>query len=254
MPSNITGFGNFLLRDPSAPPDSQAYISPAFTFTFSEDRTVDISQGVSQTDCSQILDLDLADRQSTFTLTLGTQILDELAWQWVIFNNRRQTVTNFLIPRTPSFTVPAGGAITVTGITADDEDTSVVILQDTAPGNLSLTYQASGGTIDPTNYEVTADTVTVDAGYEGFTAVIYYRAVEATIEVIGGSAPFRPYNNVEFLGKVCGTRFADKRLYLPRVSSLNGVNFDVTAEDFSREFRAFLPPGYTVPYVFFDAI
>ncbi|ELS01167.1 hypothetical protein Xen7305DRAFT_00008690 [Xenococcus sp. PCC 7305] len=249
MPNNITGVGVIGARDPV---DGSMYLSPAFTCTLTEERTVDVSKGHSETDCTPLRDLDVADKDSEFTCNMGTQILDEEAINWILFNNRRQTSASIELPTLVSGTI-AGGALTVTGLLVDQANVSVVILDALAPGNISLAFQASGGTIDATNFEVTADTITVDASYNGKVAVVYYRTTESTVEITGGNTNYTPYANVELFMKVCGTRFADKRLWIPRATSLNGVNFDPGADEFTREFRCLLPAGFSVPYVFFDA-
>lgn len=249
MPNNITGVGVIGARDPI---DGSMYMSPAFTCTLTEERTVEVSKGHAETDCTPLRDLDAADKDSEFTCTMGTQILDEEAINWILFNNKEQTSASIEIPTLTSGTV-AAGVLTVTGLILDQPNVSVVILDSAAPGNLSLTPQASGGTIDPTVFEVSVDTITVDTTYNGKVAIVYYRTTETSLVVTGGNTPYDPYQNVELFMKVCGTRFNDKRLWIPRATSLNGVNLDPAADEFTREFRCFLPPGFTVPYVWFDA-
>lgn len=248
MPNNITGVGVIGARDPV---NGQMYMSPAFTCTLTEERTVDVAKGHSEVDCTPLRDLDVADKDSEFTCTMGTQILDDEAIQWILFNNRVQTSASIELPRWASGTI-AGGTLTVTGLALDQPNVSVVILSTQSPGNRSLTFQASGGVIDATNFEVTANTITVDATYNGSVAVVYYRTTETNIEVIGGNTPYDPYQGVELFMKICSTRTPDKRLWIPRATSLNGVNLDPGADEFSREFRCLLPPGFTQPYVWFN--
>ena len=249
--SNISGFGSLILRDPIVA-GFDMYIAPAVTFTFVENKETDISQGVSKTDCSKILDLDLVDRTSEFTLTLGTQVLDEKAWEFILFDNRKGTAANFVKPAVASGVV-TGGSLAVPALTLDQANTSAVILGTTAPGDICLAQQASGTGVTPTTYEISAGSVDVDAIYEGRVLVVFYFEAPASVDVIGGPLPFNPYRNIEFVGKICGTRFADKRLYLPNISSLTGANLDPQAEEFTREYRAFLIDGYELPYVVFDA-
>ena len=80
MPNNLTGVGSLGLRDPV---NNIVFFTPATTMTVSEDRNVEVVQGYSQTDCSELLDQDAAGKSSSVTITLGTGILDEEAWSWI---------------------------------------------------------------------------------------------------------------------------------------------------------------------------
>jgi hypothetical protein len=80
---------------------------------------------------------------------------------------------------------------------------------------------------------------------------VYFRKTESNIKITGGQF-YSPYKNVELFAKVCGTRFEAMRIWIPRATSLNGVNLDPKADEFTREFRCLLPPGFVVPYVEFS--
>lgn len=80
MPSNITGVGVLGARDPIT---SELYLSPAYTFTLTEERQTEVSQGYPLTNCAPMADLDVSDKASSFTATLGTQILDRQAINWI---------------------------------------------------------------------------------------------------------------------------------------------------------------------------
>jgi hypothetical protein len=250
MPNNVKGVGVIGARDPIT---AEMYMSPAFTFSMTEERTTDVSSGFPTTDCAPLQDLDVADKQSQFTVTMGTQILDRQAVNWILFNNKRQTSASIELPRLFSGVI-ALGTLTVTGLTVDQENVSVVILQDIAPGNISLTPQDSGGSITTDVFEVSANTITVDDSYDGKTAIVYYRTTESSIEITGGNTTYSPYQNVELFAKICTTRTDPHRIWIPRATSLNGLNVDPKADEFTREFRALLPPGFTVPYVEFTAL
>lgn len=220
--------------------------------TIAEERNVEVVQGYSQTDCSELLDQDAAGKSSSVTITLGTGILDEEAWSWIIFNNRKQTSTGIDLPDFIDAPVVAG-AITAAPLTIDQQGVSVVILDSASPGNISLTQQASGTGVTPVTFEVNAGAVAVDPIHNGKIAVIYYRANQVNVEIIGGNTQFQPYQNIECYGKFCGTRFPPKRLWFPRVTSITGFNLDASSDTFTREFRAFLPPGWSQTYALFDA-
>ena len=192
MPNNISGVGVIGARDPET---SELYMSPAFTFSLVEERTAEVATGYPAIDCAPLQDLDVADKQSTFTVNMGTQILDRQAINWILFNNKRQTATSIELPRLDTGVVTAG-AITIAGLTVDQPNVSVAILDDAAPGNRGLLPQASGGTITPDVFEVGAGTVTVDGAYNGKTAVVYHRTTESNIKITGGQF-YSPYKNVE---------------------------------------------------------
>lgn len=80
MANNITGVGVLGLLDPV---DNKMFLTPASTMTIAEDRSVEVVQGYSQSDCSELLDQDAAGKSSSVTITLGTGILDEEAWSWI---------------------------------------------------------------------------------------------------------------------------------------------------------------------------
>ena len=145
------------------------------------------------------------------------------------------------------------GAITVPALTVDQPGVSVVILDSVSPGNIPLMPQTSGTGVTPTTFEVNAGSIAVDTIHNGKIAVVYYRASRVNIKMIGGNTPFRPYQNLELFGKFCGTRFPAKRLWFPRVTSITGFNLDASADTFDREFRAFLPEGWSQTYALWDA-
>lgn len=156
------------------------------------------------------------------------------------------------MPRLDSAVV-TGGVLTVSGLVIDQPNVSVAILDDNAPGNVSPLPVASGTGVTPSTFEVGAGTITVDPMYEGKTAIVYHRTTETNIKITGGQF-YEPYQNVELFAKICGTRFDPIRIWIPRATSLNGVNLDPKADEFSREFRCLLPPGFVVPYVEFEAL
>ena len=147
-----------------------------------------------------------------------------------MFNNKRQTAASIDLPRLVSGAVSDTGVITVTGLAADNENVSVVILNDQAPGNISL---VPGG-VGAEGFTVGTNQVTVDASYEGKTAIVYFRKTETNIKITGGQY-YTPYKNVELFAKICGTRFNPMRIWIPRATSLNGVNLDPKADEFTRE-------------------
>ena len=53
MPNNITGVGVIGARDPIT---AEMYMSPAFTFTLTEERTAEVSTGYPMVDCSPLQD------------------------------------------------------------------------------------------------------------------------------------------------------------------------------------------------------
>ena len=244
MPNNITGVGVIGTRLPG-----ELHISNAFNFTMTEERQVDVSQGHSATDCTSMQDFEVADKSSSFTVTISTQILTRQSINWILFNNKRQTSASIILPNINGYPV-VGGTITVPGVTLD-QTADVVILQDTAPGAIALTQQASGTGVTATTSEVGAGSITVDAVHNGKTAVVYYRETQANKLVTGGNTTYAPYQDVELFAKFCGTKFAPFRVWIPKATSLNGINLDPKADNFSREFRALIPTelGFTVPYV-----
>ncbi len=250
MPNNITGTGVIGARDPIT---SEMYMSPAFNFTLTEERTTEVAAGYPITDCAPLQDLDVADKQSQYTATMGTQILDRQAINWILFNNKRATSASIELPRLATGLTVTAGSLAVAGLVVDQANVSVVILGDTAPGNIALLPQASGTGVTATTFEVNAGAIAVDPTYDGRQAVVYYRTTETNILTTGG-ANFEPYQNVELFAKVCGTRFNPIRIWVPRATSLNGLNLDPKADNFSREFRCLLPPGFVVPYVEFEAL
>lgn len=247
MPNNITGVGVIGSRDPQT---GKLFLSPASTFSMAEDRNVEVIQGYSQTDCTSMKDLDAAEKASSVTITMGTGILDDEAWNWIIWNNRRQQSASIELPRLVNATV-TDGAISISGLTTDQPNVSVIILNDTAPGNVALITQSSGTGITPASAEVGAGTITVDPVHNGKVAVVYYRQIETDFEMTGGNTNYQPYENVELFAKFCGTRFLPKRIWCPRVTSITGFSLDASSDEFSREFRAFLPPGWTQTYAEF---
>lgn len=164
-----------------------------------------------------------------------------------IFNNRKQTSSSINLPRLESGTV-AAGSVAIAGLTIDQPGVSVVILGSESPGNIPLTQQSSGTGVTNTTFEVNAGSIAVDPIYNGRTAVVYYQMAETNIELIGGNTEFQPYQNIQCFGKFSGTRFPSKRLWFPRVTSITGFNLDASSDSFDREFRAFLPPGWSQTY------
>lgn len=249
MANNITGVGVAGFRDPV---NNKMFLTPATTVTVNEEKSVEVVQAYSMTGCSPLLDQDAAEKSSSFTITLGTGILDEESWAWIVFNNRRQTAATIDLPTIGSGIV-TGGAVAVPALALDQADVSAIILDSTIPGNVCLTWQASGTGVTPVTFEIAAGQIVVDPIYNGKTLSFYYRTNQTNIEMIGGNTPYSNYESIEMFVKFCGTRFAPKRLWFPKVSSITGVNLDASADSFSREYRAFLPEGWTVPYALFDA-
>ncbi|MEO1006837.1 MAG: hypothetical protein AAFW67_13525 [Cyanobacteria bacterium J06638_38] len=244
--SNITGIGVIGTRNA----DGRLFLSPATNFTMAEDREVTVVQGHSETDCTPLRDQDAAEKSSQVTVTLETGILDEEAFNRIIWNAPKQTSLSIELPRFHSGIV-VGGAIAVPGLTADQANVNVIILDALAPGNLPLTTQPVGTGVTALTAEVGAGSVAVDAVYDGKTAVVYYRQTETNFEMTGGNTTYAPYQNVELFVKICSTRFSPKRIWFPRCTSITGFNFDGSSETFSREFRSFLPPGWQVTYAEF---
>lgn len=218
-----------------------------------EDRQVEVVQGYSMTGCSSLKDQDAAEKSSTVTVTMGTGVLDEEAWNWVVWNNRKAVSSSIELPRLDNGIVTAG-SVAIPSLTVDQPNVSVVILGSESPGNIPLDFQASGTGVTPATFEVNAGSVAVDPIYNGRTAVVYYRTLETNIEITGGNTTYSPYERIEIFAKICGTRFAPKRIWCPFCTSITGFNLDPSSDSFDREFRAFLPEGWSQVYAEFTAL
>lgn len=250
----FTGIGAAYAFNPLG---DQVYAADAENFTFTENPNFQRNKAHSKTTCSTLLDRQLTKLESEFTLTLTVAVINELGWDFVLFDNERGTAASFARPRLVSKVVGATtpNQIDVPGMTVDRPTTSVIILGTAAPGDVRLDFQADGTGLTATTYENNAGFVEVDPVWNGRTAsVIYFEDPASVPNVIGGPLGDNQFTNLSFFGRICGPEFNDKILYIPAMTSLTGAQFDPKAENFPREYACFTTPEFPIPYAVFDAL
>lgn len=243
MPTNIKGIGAGFQRT-----EDSLHVLRIGAFTATEEKTFDEVKAYPTFDCAPLQDVDIAEKESSMTVTLETGSLDEESISWLLFNNKFATSASIALPEFRRGTI-VGGAVANPDL-AIDRIVEVTVLSDNAPGNTKLTRQPQGTGVTPTNFEVSAGQLDFDASLEGKSIAYYYRKTYTNIKTIGGEN-YDPYVNIEIAGKICGTRFDGMKIWFPRCTSLTGVNFDPGGDSFSREYKALIPTelNFSVPYI-----
>lgn len=244
MPNNITGVGAVFQRD-----GNTLNVVRASNFTASEEKQFDEVKGYPLFDCGPKSDVDIAEKESSMKVTVGSSSLDEQAISFLLFNNKIQTTNSILLPEYKRGVI-AAGAVADADLTLD-QNVQVTIVSDTTPGNTPLTRQAASvATITPTTFEVSAGALNFDTAHNGKTIAYRYLKQYTNIKTIGG-ADYDPYKQIEIAGKICGTRFNAMKIWFPSCTSLSGMNLDPSADNFDREYKALVPTelGFVVPYI-----
>lgn len=223
------------------------YIS---TFVLKEDVTNKDVKGYPLVNCGSIQNLGTIQEESTFTVSLGTQAIDNNVLSLLGFNQKESaTAMTIDLPSISSGAIPSAGPyeIAVAGLTTNSI-VSVTVL------NVSKTPMIRAATAAPNTYQVAAGKLVFDASDAGKQVIIYQRKT-LSVKTIGGENPIDRYDNVEIFGKICGSRLNDKMIWMPNCSSITGVNIDPKAEEMTRDFRASLPANmpWSLPYVCWDA-
>lgn len=243
----ITGLGKLIFIDPIL---NVVYFGRLNTFQFTkETATQDILAYPFEPGPLQIVDTKV--QSETYTLTVGTASFDRADFQF-IFEEIEGTESNVILPDPVVAVVPTSPGpytITVTGLAAD-EDVQVTALTPIGSEQF-LTQIASSGTVATGQFEVTANTVTVFSDLAGQTILINRNRTFTTATGIGlTDVAAGKFGKMAFSGVIAGTRFpVPPRLYLPQVSSLGGIDINVTdTTQVNKQFRAEVPAGARLPY------
>ena len=245
MPNNITGVGAAYQVDLET--DTLNVLRVA-TFTASEEKEFDEVKAYPLLDCAPMSDVDIAEKQSSMTVTIGSPSLDEQAISFLLFNNKFRTTASIPLPEYKRGII-TGGAVVDTDLTIDQR-VQVTVISDFAPGNTPLTRQPSGTGVTGNIFEVAAGQLNFDASLEGKTIAYRYLKSYTNIKTLGGEY-YDPYKKIQIAGKVCGTRFNGMKILFPSCTSLSGMNLDPSADNFDREYKALVPTelGFVVPYI-----
>lgn len=221
----------------------------AFSIVISEELEQENVDAYPIEDCGIKADIDVINKKSTMTLTLGTKSIDDQSVDWFLFNTRKQNVPSIFLPNILPFTVVAG-ALTVPGLTLD-QTAEVTILSDVAPGRVPLTQQLTGTGVTPETFEVGAGTIAVDPIHDGKRVMVYFRTEFLLKDVTGGNADISRYDNIEIFCKLCGTRMTDRKIWFPRCTANSGINIDTSQDEYTREYTALISTelGFKSQYV-----
>ena len=243
MPNNIKGVGAVFQRD-----GETLNVIRASTFSATEDKQFDEVKAYPVFDCGVMSDVDIAEKESSMTVTVGSSSLDEQAISFLLFNNKFKTTNSIFLPEYKRGVI-LNGAIADADLSVD-QNVQVTVVQDVTPGNIPLTRQAVGTGVTATAFEVNLGQLEFDSSLEGKTVAYRYAKEYTNIRTIGGEY-YDPYSNVEIAGKICGTRFNPMKIWFPSCTSLSGMSLDPSADNFDREYKALVPTelGFVVPYI-----
>lgn len=236
MPTNISGLGMVGTR-------IEGYFVPllASAFSASEEVTSNEAKGYSQTDCSILQTTDTVLSESTMTVTLGAQSIDDMEMAVLLFNRPWKESAAITVPNITGATIPSATPyeVTIAGITTDSQ-VDVTIVRDVAPGKEPMKrVTAAPAAID--EFQVSAGKLTFHSTAAGLRILIYTRQELTDLKTIGGTHPFERFENIEVFGKICTTRTASRKIWFPRCTSNTGLGFDPTGDAFTRELRALIP-------------
>lgn len=246
MPSNIRGIGVIGFRD-------AGYFVPmlASAFSATEELQSEDATGYPLDDCGILQTTDTVVRQSTVTVTVGAQSIDDMEMASLLFGQKWQDAATITVPKITSATVPSATPyeITVDGLTVNSP-IDVTIIRDIAPGKEPM-KKVTAAPAAADEFQVTAGKVTFAAAAAGLKIMVYTRSELTDKKVIGGATPYERFENVELFGKICTTRSAPKNIWFPRCTSNTGLTFDPTSDAFTREFRALIPTdlGFARPFI-----
>jgi hypothetical protein len=182
---------------------------------------------------------------------MGAQSIDEMEMAALLFGQKWQEADTITVPKIISATVPSATPyeIPIDGLTVNSP-VDVTIIRDIAPGKEPMT-KVTAAPASRDEFQITAGNVVFAAAAAGLKVMIYTRSQLTDKKVIGGATPYERFENVELFGKICTTRTAPKNIWFPRCTSNTGLNFDPTADAFTREFRALIPSnlGFTRPFL-----
>jgi hypothetical protein len=180
--------------------------------------------------------------KETFNVKVSTGSFDKLEMSR-IFDQQITKSPSILLPQSQQLVVGVGGAITVTGLIANQQ-VGVFVPSDTAPKQLTQIVSGSP-TVD--QFTVTADTVTVAAALIGKTVIVNHIKAYTDIETLG--ATNAPIGDLGFVGRLIGPRFEIGPLfYIPKMSRFSGFGFG--GENSEVTYRATVKSPYAKPIIF----
>lgn len=244
MPTNWKGYGRFMMRetDGTLRPGAFSKVS------FSSEATSEASEAYPLGSCGPIGEVDSTVNKIAWKLTVEQQSVDRQALER-IFDRKFTNTSTEIVPTIATYPVPATGPaeVAIAGITSTD-DISVALLQDTAPGNLSLTKVGAAPAAG--EFQVTAGKILVNSSEAaGKNIFVYRRKALTTAEYsIGGTNPVVTLGNMEFYGTACNARLGTFHFWMPSVARESGVDFASDAGEYSVEYKMLTPSGWPDPY------
>lgn len=233
---DISRAGAMIQRDPV---NRQINHLIGCTITVSEELEQTLLDGyLNPDDCDVKRDFGLSEKKSSVVLNVSTKTVDDYTFDWMIMNERKQSTPSIIVPNTVAATI-VGGSVTVAGLTLDQQIGATILIT-AKPGKIPLTQQASGTGVTATTFEVSVGQVDFDATYEGRQVLIFYYETVTNQEGYGGNRSLSRFDDVEFAMKVCGDKMSDKRFWFPKCTSNTGLNLDLQAEEYEREYNVFV--------------
>lgn len=246
MPTNIKGLGMIGTR-------IDGYFVPllASAFNATEELTSEDAKGYSQSDCSILQITDTVTRESTMTVTLGAQSIDDMEMAVLLFNTPWGETPSLMVPNIIAAKIPAATPfeVSVVGLTVN-APIDVTIVRDNVPGKQPM-KKVTVAPAELDEFQVSAGKLTFHSSAANLNILIYTREEIVDKKTLGGTNPYSRFENMEVFGKLCTTRTQSRKIWFPRCTSNTGLNFDPTGDAFTRELRASIPSElqFNYPYV-----
>lgn len=255
MAVTLQGFGQFAMVDDTG---LSLYGVRPNQFTLTNEITTEDILYYPAGSCTTLQTLATRTTESTWTLEVNSGWFDDLTIPF-IFNQRLSPAQpNVVSRKVQTYTVPAAGnaqTVTVTGLTADQPDVYVTVI-DNANGDTALTRVATAtGAAAATEYDVSADTITLDPGeaQAGKTIQVTYLATETSLDIYGGPATAAPMGTLQFIGKFCPQGTGNiYSIWLKEIEQSEGTAFDSEADSLTFTYTVKTPADWNSPFMIYQ--
>lgn len=246
--TNVNGVGSLIQRDPVT---NLINSVSACTFSFDEELTQKTIESYPIVGCGTKGDIGITEEKTSMKVTVATKTIDDESFSWMMMGSKSQESPTIVLPDIRQFTVPVNGQVTITGLTANQKASVVILGAGANGGKLPLSQVASTTTVLADTFRVTADTIEVlAASYAGMQLIAWIPTTYTAKEVWGGNTPISRLKNIEIHGQICGDLLSAKKFLFPKCVSAKGAMFSSGGDEISREYTALIDydRGFTAPF------
>lgn len=239
MATNIRGFGRLGFRETVSglwrPIRSD-------TFAIASEQETELVESFPADDCGPLVAVDSKAGTESWKATVGLNSLDTTDLE-ILFNQKFAVSPSIDLPNVSVHVIPAGGVVTVAGLTAGSV-CAATILNDSA-----ASVQLTKGAASATQFTAGAGQATFDASFAGKSVSIFRMAAQTSVSMIGGANADAPLGELELFGVGCSTRSTTPfKIWIPRMKRNDGVSFESGSDSFETNYNMLVKAGFNKPY------